>query len=317
MRGGVDAAVSGANGTERVKAMKQFIYLDTDMVNSIMAQKEKGLLLEQVREQEHTSGDESKKFGNIDIDGSISGGFWKLAQAQAELSGSGGLESSKHAQTVLKEIATKTLHDAAFDVAYEEIKDECASNEDKHAGSFIKIDGAFEFVDLLYLENLFSEEGVLTFFKKGQKAEIEQQFTQNKISTSTSGKKPTSEEKRQLKQQLDAIDTQYNEISDTVNTIRKIIPYDRMLVSNGYMIPLENQYFRDNPETMGFKHGGDVTCVGYITNVIKSNELENDEANQNIFVILRNMVNQVLSSILEANKDELLVVHPIAIYYGN
>ena len=54
-----------------------------------------------------------------------------------------------------------------------------------------------------------------------------------------------------------------------------------------------------------------------ITNVIKSNELENDEANQNIFVILRNMVNQVLSSILEANKDELLVVHPIAIYYGN
>ena len=75
MRGGVDAAVSGTNGTERVKGMKQFIYLDTDMVNSIMAQKEKGLLLEQVREQEHTSGDESKKFGNIDIDGSISGGF--------------------------------------------------------------------------------------------------------------------------------------------------------------------------------------------------------------------------------------------------
>lgn len=298
--------------------MKQFIYLDTDMVNSIIAQKEKGLLLEQVREQEHTSGNESKKSGNIDIEGSISGGFLKFVQAQADLSGSGGLESSKHTQTVLKEIATKTLHDAAFDVAYEQIKDDCASNEDKHAGSFIKIDGAFEFVDLLYLENLFSENGVLSFFKKGQQAEIEQQFTQNSINAPTSSKKLTSEEKRQRKQQLDAIDTQYNEIRDTVNTVRKIIPYDRMLVSDGYMIPLENKYFRDNPETMGFKHGGNVTCVGYITNVLKvGDSLEDNAGNQSIFTMLQNMVNQVLTSIIEVNGENLFVIHPIAIYYGH
>ena len=60
-----------------------------------------------------------------------------------------------------------------------------------------------------------------------------------------------------------------------------MIPYDRMLVSHdGYLIPLEDKYFRDNPQTMGFKHGGYITCVGYITNVIGETS---DATSENIF----------------------------------
>ena len=71
--------------------MKQFIYLYTDIVNSIIAQKEKGLVLETASEHEDTAGKENTKTGNISLDGSVSGGIWKFAQAQAELSGTGGL----------------------------------------------------------------------------------------------------------------------------------------------------------------------------------------------------------------------------------
>ena len=87
--------------------MKQFIYLDTDIVNSIIAQKEKGLVLETASEHEDAAGKESTKTGNISLDGSVGGGIWKFAQAQAELTGTGGLEFNSHSQTVLKEIATK------------------------------------------------------------------------------------------------------------------------------------------------------------------------------------------------------------------
>ena len=41
--------------------MKQFIYLDTDIVNSIIAQKDKGLVLETASEHEDTSADEHGK----------------------------------------------------------------------------------------------------------------------------------------------------------------------------------------------------------------------------------------------------------------
>ena len=67
--------------------MKQFIYLDTDIVNSIIAQKDKGLVLETASEHEDTSGDERGKTGSLTFNGSASGGIWKFAQAQAELSG--------------------------------------------------------------------------------------------------------------------------------------------------------------------------------------------------------------------------------------
>ena len=49
--------------------MKQFIYLDTDIVNSIIAQKEKGLVLEMASEQEDTSGDNKAKSGSVTLDG--------------------------------------------------------------------------------------------------------------------------------------------------------------------------------------------------------------------------------------------------------
>ena len=134
--------------------MKQFIYLDTDIVNSIIAQKDKGLVLETASEHEDTSG----KTGSLTFNGSASGGIWKFAQAQAELSGTGEVSFNKHSQTVLKEIATKTLHDAAFDIAYEQIRGEYdLSLENADLGSYVELTQAFEFVDLVYIEGLFSK----------------------------------------------------------------------------------------------------------------------------------------------------------------
>ncbi|HIT57184.1 hypothetical protein B5G34_04390 [Flavonifractor sp. An82] len=96
--------------------------------------------------------------------------------------------------------------------------------------------------------------------------------------------------------------------------MRQIVPYTRMLVSpDGYLIPLEDKYFRDNPQTMGFKHGGYVTCVGYVTNVIGETSTPDSD---NIFAQLQFMVNQVLVSILPTREKDLFVIHPIAIYYG-
>ncbi len=298
--------------------MKQFIYLDTDIVNSIIAQKEKGLVLETASEHEDTAGKENTKTGNISLDGFVSGGIWKFAQAQAELNGTGGLELNSHSQTVLKEIATKTLHDAAFDIAYEQIKAEYGTAPtDADLGSFVELTQFFDFVDLEYIENLFSDKNsFLDFMKKTDKEKIEAQ-TANEISVNLNReqrRKNGNELGNRVQELVDANNKQYENMSDMVKAMRQIVPYKRMLVSSdGYLIPLEDKYFRDNPQTMGFKHGGYVTCVGYITNVIGETSTPNSD---NIFAQLQYMVNQVLISILPTKEKDLFVVHPIAIYYG-
>lgn len=46
-----------------------------------------------------------------------------------------------------------------------------------------------------------------------------------------------------------------------------------MLVSDtGFLLPLEDKYFRVNPSTIGFKYGGQITAIGLVTNVIGPDE---------------------------------------------
>ena len=297
--------------------MKQFIYLDTDIVNSIIAQKEKGLVLETASEHEDTAGKENRKTGGVSLDGSAGGGIWKFAQVQAELSGTGGLELNSHSQTVLKEIATKTLHDAAFDIAYEQIaKEHDLKADNVDFGSFVELAQAFEFVDLTYIDGLFSEGGFVNFLKKSEKEKKGQLFDESIAEELNRGqqRRSSGDIKRERQKVLDAVDKQYDEIVEIIKAIRQMIPYSRMLVSPvGYLIPLEDKYFRDNPQTMGFKHGGYVTCVGYVTNVIGESVASLSDS---IFSQLQGMVNQALVSILPTKEKDLFVVHPIAIYYG-
>lgn len=297
--------------------MKQFIYLDTDIINSIIAQKEKGLVLETASEHEDTAGNEKSKAGSITLDGSVGGGIWKFAQAQAELSGSGNLTLNSHSQTVLKEIATKTLHDAAFDIAYEQIHNEYDMDpQSADLGSYIELTQTFEFVDLGYIESLFSESGFISFLKKTEGEKIEQQVSQSFYEELNRGqqRKNEGELKKEVKRLVTASNKKYDDIAEIIKAIRQIIPYNRMLVSSeGYLIPLEDKYFRDNPQTMGFKHGGYITCVGYITNVIGETSTSSSD---NVFTQLQDMVNQALVSLLPTKEKDLFVVHPIAIYYG-
>lgn len=297
--------------------MKQFIYLDTDIINSIIAQKEKGVVLEIASEREDTAGNEKSKAGSITLDGSVGGGIWKFAQAQAELSGSGNLTLNSHSQTVLKEIATKTLHDAAFDIAYEQIHNEYDMDpQSADLGSYIELTQTFEFVDLGYIESLFSESGFISFLKKTEGEKIEQQVSQSFYEELNRGqqRKNEGELKKEVKRLVTASNKKYDDIAEIIKAIRQIIPYNRMLVSSeGYLIPLEDKYFRDNPQTMGFKHGGYITCVGYITNVIGETSTSSSD---NVFTQLQDMVNQALVSLLPTKEKDLFVVHPIAIYYG-
>lgn len=298
--------------------MKQFIYLDTDMVNSIIAQKDKGLVLDIASELEKTTGDNTAKGVSLSANGSVQGGIWKFAQAQAEMNGTGNLTFSNHSQAVLKEIENKTLHDAAFDIAYEQICKEWDTNpENADLGAFIELKSLFEFVDLEYIGNLFSEGN--DFMKVMKKSDLNKVEVAVKAETEANSNRSESRSnapkvRQRLKELSSQLDETYTNMSEIVSVLRQIIPYKRLLVSeDGYLIPLEDKYFRVNPHTMGFKYGGFITCVGYITNVI--GEAASSLAT-GTFSQLQHIVNNTLINALQIKQKDLFVVHPIAVYYG-
>ena len=174
----------------------------------------------------------------------------------------------------------------------------------------------FDFVDLDYVEGLFSKNGLIDYLKKSTSDEIRNTATMMTNNLNREQKRTSSTQINvEIKKAIDEKNKEFDNISDIINAFRKMIPYNRMLISNdGYLIPLDEKYFRVNPSSIGFMYGGDITCVGMITNIIGKDTNPNDD--KNIFATLQFSINEALRSILPTNEENICVIHPIAVYYN-
>ena len=305
--------------SEGENKMKQFLYLDTDIVNSIIAQSEKGLIQEQSEENGSDKKKDTHISGSMEGSGTAGGSFLKLAKAEANLSLSGELGKEYVSSTASREIISKVLHDAAFDIAYGYIKPQKLSvgkNDSGEYGDYVELTRVFDFVDMDYLEKLFSKNGLIDFLKKNDKEKIETEASRATGGMNRAQLRSTEKTiKSELKKLIAESDKQYDDIHDTIVAFRQLMPYARMMISyDGYLIPMDDQYFRIDPQNLGFKYGGEITCVGMITNIIGADTNPNDP--KNMFATLQFTVNEALRKILPTNKENLCVIHPIAVFYG-
>ena len=135
--------------------MKQFLYLDTDIVNSIIAQSEQGLI-QSFSDEQMSSDTESDSF-KMAVDGNakFGGSLAKLAKAEANLSGSLESVENNSSTSTSREIISKTMHDAAFNIAYNyinPIKVEYGNQSADDTGNYVEMKRVFDFVDFDYLE---------------------------------------------------------------------------------------------------------------------------------------------------------------------
>lgn len=298
--------------------MKQFLYLDYDIVNSIIAQKEKGLIGNITTENDDESQKGSTKSLSLNLEGDAGANILKLAKAEASLSVGTEFQGVKNHQITTKEIIAKTLHDASFDIAYNAINPSVLEygKDNAETGDYIEMRRVFDFVDLEYLEGLFSKEGVFELIKKAAREKIQASadlYAVENLSREQrrNGNKAVGQKVNELKKQSDK---QYDDIHEIITALGNIIPYNRMLVSNdGYLIPVEDKYFRINPTSMGFMYGGEIKVVGLISNIMGVDT--NPEDKDNVFTTIQYSVNEALRSLLPTNENNLYVVAPIAIYY--
>lgn len=300
--------------------MRQFLYLDVDIINSIIAQNEKGLVGSVTEEKGDETKSASSKSLSSEVNGEAGANILKLARAEASLNIGGEIQGESSHQTTTKEIIAKTLHDASFDIAYRAINPVVVEfgKDMASPGEYIEMKRIFDFVDLEYFEDLLSENGIIDLLKKSEREKIERKADEHTKVNMNRNQRRQGEIaiKQKINELIKKSEKQYDDIHDIIAALGKIVPYNRMLVANdGYLIPVEDKYFRINPTSMGFMYGGEMKVIGMITNIIGA---DTDPADRgNVFATIQFLVNEALRSLLPTNENNLYVVAPIAIFYEN
>jgi len=148
--------------------LKQFIYLDSDNVNSLIAQINNGLedSFQQTHEKAHTSNIEKSNTTKGDIKGGIN--IPAIANFGSTITGESKEINKNSDNEIIREIHNKKLHDSVFNQLIEYLQNEKQLNPDNIvSGSFIKIKGLLEIIDFEYIERLFEENAFIkSLFEK-------------------------------------------------------------------------------------------------------------------------------------------------------
>lgn len=291
--------------------MKSFLYMDVDKINSIIAQAEKGITVNEKSEETNSKGKNFNASANIGAEGKAEFNILQMLNTGTNVDGKVGLEGEFEYNKVLRNITEKRIHDEIFEKAYQHITID--ENNDIHDdyGEYVRLNKVFQFVDLDYLEKLFSKDGIKEFAIKSDQEKIEAEVKEN---LNREQIRKNNNEIEKLKKQ---VVKNYEELEKLIKTFKNIVPYTKMLISHdGYLIPLEEKNFRVNPSTMGFMYNGEISCVGMITNLIGDDIDDSDDGN-NIFGIIQRIINTALKTILPTKERNICIVNPIAIFYDN
>ena len=298
--------------------MKRFIYLDTNELNSYIAQIYNGLTTSKEEEKEQSNEKNSEIGTEIGAKGNVSGGIKSFLSLQGDIeTGVSAKIDASNTQTI-RDIETKVIHDETFDKFINFIeKNNLIVKENYKVGNFIKHKSSFEVFDLNFFTDWFVKGGFLDFLKNNNEKELRKKAKEEIDKLSNSKAKniknsPQSIEKI-IKEQMKEFSEQYDYIEEVINALKSLLPYEKIIMSDDFFIATSDEFFRDKPEMIGFKYGGEISFVGYITNKVtydNDNKVPNDIPLSSI----KNLANNAILNVLGKGKD-IYIVHPIAIYY--
>ena len=189
--------------------------------------------------------------------------------------------------------------------------------ENYKVGNFIKHKSSFEVFDLNFFTDWFIKGGFVDFLKNNNEKELRKKAKEEFDKLSNSKAKniknsPQSIEKI-IKEQMKEFSEEYDYIEEVINALKSLLPYEKIIMSDDFFIATSDEFFRDKPEMIGFKYGGEISFVGYITNKVT---YDNDKKVPNDIPLssIKNLVNNAILNVLGKGKD-IYIVHPIAIYY--
>lgn len=300
--------------------MKRFLYYDDDSINSFLAQIEQGLLTSKERTKEHTDTTSSQTGITSNITGDLSA---KLLGIGAALKGDIETTDSDTdiASKLVRNVQEKILHDYAFDKVYSYmIEKDLLASQPQSIGEIVLLNEHPTFLDFEYFQKLFSENGAIKFANEQNKKQADEAIKQLKTSLPKGSQLPpeTKEQVRLIKAQIQELEDtikkaepERKETAKTIEVIRNTIPYNRFIMTNNILVPFEDKNFRDNPEIIAFKYGGNISILGYVTNIISADDIP---PQNNDFASIYSTLNQVMLGLFNGT-DKIYILHPVALFY--
>ena len=151
--------------------MRRFIYLDTDTLNSYIAQIYDGLVQTQETETQSSQATDkqSEYTSDLGADADLKV-FGKGIEGKMDFTYRHLKETSN--TELISDVQTKLLHDNAFDQLMNYLnKNEHLSNH--NIGDFIEINDEFYIMDLDYYKKIFNDKKFLDFMKKNDRDKIQ------------------------------------------------------------------------------------------------------------------------------------------------
>lgn len=291
--------------------MRRFIYLDTDTLNSYIAQIFDGLIQGHNTESENKNAIEKQGVVAGEASGDIALKlFGKGVNASAKLS----YEHLKKVadEEMLRDVQTKIMHDNAFDHFFDYLKNENLLDGDE-IGRFVSIKDNFYIFDIEFYQRLFSSSGFVSSLQIMQSMSKQNEAHQqlNALPREQRRDKATKDRVANIIQEAAAKNNDDFGVAKILfDMIASIIPYPQILCIRNYIVVLNEQYLRDSLSTAAFKYGGKINVVGYVTNKVTAQA----ETPISEFSGIGNSINEIMKMFFK-NTDEMFIVHPVAIYY--
>ena len=296
--------------------MRRFIYLDTDTLNSYIAQIYDGLVQTQETETQssQTSDKQSERTSDIGADTDLKV-FGKGIEGKIDFTYRHLKDTSN--TELISDVQTKLLHDNAFDQLMNDLnQNNLLSNH--NIGDFIEINDEFYIMDLDYYKKIFGDKKFLDFLKKSQRDKIQALLKiQQDIELSQEGANFNEIKKNYTnlsKSKCAESDKSYDDIKDIIDMLYTLVPYRRTLCIADNMVVLNDKYMRDSINMTSFKFGGKIKVLGYITNRIETATDTDESSGVSPLAQVGIGLNQIMLSFF-GQQSSLNIVHPIAIYY--
>lgn len=317
--------------------MKEIIYLDTDLMNSMLAQLDEGLVnsfsLEEASQDLETEGQQSTRGKNAGLRGRLSVNTGFLPGGSVSLDGSvgnSGNETTHESRTILegqKDVLNKAFHDYALEVLSEKLldKDLLSHEMDLMEGDIFLGEARYRFYDFNLLKKAMDHKFMGQLLLK----DIEKlDLSLNEARKILNKPNPNAKEREKLSSASDVVNahdtaTPIIEIFEKLNILSSFasnLLEDLAIIKTDRNIGLlKKKYLRESSEALSFRTDNSRE-VKYLMRVIGRKEEIYTGENLPIFqendldVIPNMMLDLILSSFNIVKKGDLIVT-PIAIYY--
>lgn len=316
--------------------MKEIIYLDTEIINSMLAQLDEGIVNSFTLENssQETQGEETQSsFGkNAGISARIklSTGFLPGGSATfGGNSGQNGIESEKISTTMLegqKDILNKAFHDYSLEILITKLNEHGLLNStDLKEGDILLSESSFRYYDFDLLKNSINPEAM----KKMMSFEVEQiPLSLAEARKITSKPNPNAKERDQMENAQKIIDNYertaplimlYEQLSSLGKYASEMLPNQSLVKADTYIGITKNKFLRESPEALVYRTDNTRRAKILFRVIGKKNKVFNGSNMQgfnqkDIDKIPNLMLDVILGSFDIIHKGDILVT-PIAIYY--